>query len=359
MMTDEKLKQEQADEEMINQAFQHLLDSYLTSKHRRKVEIITKAFNFAKQAHKGVKRRSGEPYIMHPIAVAQIACSEIGLGSTSICAALLHDVVEDTDFTMEDSPCWSLLLHGCESAVISDLKIVNPFNHANTDGIDVDTCLNVCISDCFIDTGDDAIAIRCNGKKLKSGRTICENIRVDRCKLASSACGIRVGVGRGKIRDVKCKNLTITRAGSAIELMTAYRKNGDANLYDLRFESVYAANVSYPFRFLQWNESEISDVIISDFQAQCYCSAAFESETYGKIQNVAIRNFSMEILDAPFVLDERAPSERGEYAFSAQGVSGLALENINVLIAEQCKGDWKGFSRFEDCKNVSKKNCNF
>ena len=102
MMTDEKLKQEQADEEMINQAFQHLLDSYLTSKHRRKVEIITKAFNFAKQAHKGVKRRSGEPYIMHPIAVAQIACSEIGLGSTSICAALLHDVVEDTDYTVED-----------------------------------------------------------------------------------------------------------------------------------------------------------------------------------------------------------------------------------------------------------------
>ena len=102
MLTDEKLKQEQADEEMINQAFEHLLQSYLTSKHRRKVEIITKAYNFAKQAHKGVKRRSGEPYIMHPIAVAQIACSEIGLGSTSICAALLHDVVEDTDYTVED-----------------------------------------------------------------------------------------------------------------------------------------------------------------------------------------------------------------------------------------------------------------
>ena len=101
-MTDEKLKQEQADEEMINQAFDRLLESYLTSKHRRKVEIITKAFIFAKQAHKGVKRRSGEPYIMHPIAVAQIACSEIGLGSTSICAALLHDVVEDTDYTVED-----------------------------------------------------------------------------------------------------------------------------------------------------------------------------------------------------------------------------------------------------------------
>ena len=66
------------------------------------MDLITKAFNFAKQAHKGVRRLSGEPYIMHPIAVAQIACEEVGLGSTSICAALLHDVVEDTDYTTED-----------------------------------------------------------------------------------------------------------------------------------------------------------------------------------------------------------------------------------------------------------------
>ena len=89
-------------EKMVDDAFQHLLDSYIASRHRKKVDIITKAFNFARQAHKGVKRLSGEPYIMHPIAVAQIACSEIGLGSTSICAALLHDVVEDTDYTVED-----------------------------------------------------------------------------------------------------------------------------------------------------------------------------------------------------------------------------------------------------------------
>lgn len=90
------------DEQMIQDGFEDLLKDYLNSNHRRKVERITKAFNFAKQAHDGVKRRSGEPYIMHPIAVAKIVCSEMGLGSTSICAALLHDVVEDTEYTVED-----------------------------------------------------------------------------------------------------------------------------------------------------------------------------------------------------------------------------------------------------------------
>ena len=91
-----------SEDEMINQAFQELMNDYLATKHRKRVEIITKAFNFANQAHKGIRRLSGEPYIMHPLSVAKIVCNEIGLGSTSICAALLHDVVEDTDYTTED-----------------------------------------------------------------------------------------------------------------------------------------------------------------------------------------------------------------------------------------------------------------
>ncbi|WP_321333153.1 RelA/SpoT family protein [uncultured Bacteroides sp.] len=93
---------EMSDEEMIEQSFQELLNDYLSTKHRKRIEIITKAFNFANQAHKGIKRQSGEPYIMHPLSVAKIVCNEIGLGSTSICSSLLHDVVEDTDYTVED-----------------------------------------------------------------------------------------------------------------------------------------------------------------------------------------------------------------------------------------------------------------
>ncbi|MBQ1933326.1 MAG: bifunctional (p)ppGpp synthetase/guanosine-3',5'-bis(diphosphate) 3'-pyrophosphohydrolase [Muribaculaceae bacterium] len=90
------------EERMIEEAYQDVLEGYLKSNHRKKVEIIERAYKFAKEAHKGVRRRSGEPYILHPIAVAKIASQEIGLGSTSICAAFLHDVVEDTDYTVED-----------------------------------------------------------------------------------------------------------------------------------------------------------------------------------------------------------------------------------------------------------------
>lgn len=87
---------------MVEARYRELIDGYVASNHRKKTDIIERAYRFAKEAHKGVRRRSGEPYILHPIAVARIASAEMGLGSTSICAALLHDVVEDTEFTVED-----------------------------------------------------------------------------------------------------------------------------------------------------------------------------------------------------------------------------------------------------------------
>lgn len=101
-MTEVRNMSPEEEDRMIEAAFADVLSGYLRSNHRKKVEIIERAYRFAKAAHSGVRRRSGEPYILHPIAVAKIASQEIGLGSTSICAALLHDVVEDTDYTVED-----------------------------------------------------------------------------------------------------------------------------------------------------------------------------------------------------------------------------------------------------------------
>lgn len=86
----------------IEQSFNALLESYLNSNHRKKVDVIQKAYNFALHAHQDEIRPSGEPYMQHPLAVATIVSKEMGLGSTSICAALLHDVLENTDYTIDD-----------------------------------------------------------------------------------------------------------------------------------------------------------------------------------------------------------------------------------------------------------------
>jgi GTP pyrophosphokinase len=90
------------EKKMIDEAFAELLKHYLSSNHRKKVDVIQKAFNFAMRAHENHHRESGEHFMVHPINVAMIVSKEMGLGSTSICAALLHDVIEGTDYTIDD-----------------------------------------------------------------------------------------------------------------------------------------------------------------------------------------------------------------------------------------------------------------
>ena len=90
------------DKRLIQGQFNELIQNCPRVTKKADKELVEKAFDFANKAHKNIKRRSGEPYIFHPIAVARIVSEEMGLGTVSICSALLHDVVEDTEYTLED-----------------------------------------------------------------------------------------------------------------------------------------------------------------------------------------------------------------------------------------------------------------
>ena len=85
----------------MDRQYEMLLDAWQGEKKESDVELVRKAYEFAALAHKDARRKSGEPYIFHPIAVAIIVAKEIGMGATSITSALLHDVVEDTEYTVE------------------------------------------------------------------------------------------------------------------------------------------------------------------------------------------------------------------------------------------------------------------
>ena len=94
--------QEVDENKMILNAYRGVLRSIKTSRTKEETKSIRKAFNMAVEAHKDMRRRSGEPYIFHPLAVARICAEEIGLGPTSVVCAFLHDTVEDTSLTLED-----------------------------------------------------------------------------------------------------------------------------------------------------------------------------------------------------------------------------------------------------------------
>ncbi|MEY2924864.1 MAG: hypothetical protein RLZZ337_1412, partial [Bacteroidota bacterium] len=95
------LDNSEENKEIVNR-YRQLLRVSKWSREKGDIVEIRKAFDTAMDAHKEMRRKSGEPYIFHPLAVARIAAEEIGLGTTSIVCALLHDVVEDTDITLED-----------------------------------------------------------------------------------------------------------------------------------------------------------------------------------------------------------------------------------------------------------------
>src|SRR5690606_34837414 len=98
-MTQEEIEKENKE---IAREYKELLSISYQTLNDEDNKLIRKAFDVAVDAHKDQRRKSGEAYIFHPIAVAKIVASEIGLGSTAIAAALMHDVVEDTDITVED-----------------------------------------------------------------------------------------------------------------------------------------------------------------------------------------------------------------------------------------------------------------
>ena len=96
-----KINLKEEKREILNQ-YRSLLRSCADKTNQEDKKEIRKAFNLAVEAHKNMRRKSGEPFIYHPLAVAKIAAKEIGLGATSIICAILHDVVEDTEYTLED-----------------------------------------------------------------------------------------------------------------------------------------------------------------------------------------------------------------------------------------------------------------
>jgi GTP pyrophosphokinase len=96
-----KIDLEQEKKEILS-SYRGLLRVAKYSKSAKDKKQIRKAFDVALNAHKDMRRKSGEPYIYHPIAVARIVVEEIGLGTTAVIAALLHDTVEDTDLTLDD-----------------------------------------------------------------------------------------------------------------------------------------------------------------------------------------------------------------------------------------------------------------
>lgn len=129
------------------------------------------------------------------------------------------------DVSLNNAPTWTLFLHGCESCSISGIRISNPRGTPNGDGLDLDCCRDVIVSNCIIHSSDDSITLRGNNARLKNPGRPCENIIISNCLLSSGTCGIRVGVGDGLIRNCRIDHCILTDCRTGIHMISSYAAN--------------------------------------------------------------------------------------------------------------------------------------
>ena len=146
-------------------------------------------------------------------------------------------VVEDVRF--RNSAFWNLFLHGCTRARLSRLDIESSEIVGEDDGIDIDCCQSVEVSDCRIRVGDDGIAVRANKRGLSCPRPT-ENVRVKNCRVLSHyAHALRIGVGNGEIRDVSFSNVDVDGTRGAVWVCSKYAKGPGVHIHDIRFDNIH------------------------------------------------------------------------------------------------------------------------
>jgi polygalacturonase len=202
----------------------------------------------------------------------------------------------DTHFI--DSPCWTLWLMQCEGATIRGITVTGNRRLRNVDGIDLDACRDVTVSDCRMDTEDDCVAIRAI-QHLYDAPAVCENVVVTNCVLASSCQGVRVGCpGDGVIRNITFSNLVINSQNNGINFDNPHRylpsgKDGSADVSNIHFSNIVVNCAGNPIRlFIEEGIAlpRLSDLSFSDFKIRSGAPCLVQGSKETTIRNVRFSN---------------------------------------------------------------------
>ncbi len=258
------------------------------------------------------------------------------------------------NITITNQPAWGCFLHGCEFVQIRGIRTFNPHANFNSDGIDVDCCSFVTISDCLIDTGDDCIAIRAAEARLKNKPHPCEHITITNCVLGSASCTFRLGVGTGATRHVRVSNIAITRGAPAVCLMSSYNGQGHVDIEDVIFSSISVTGCARPFEIVEGAGAAIKDVLLENFNVECYGYFHLRSDFENSVSGITLRNWNVTLADGPKPLVPRDYERRGTVWFRAKNIGDLHLENFHVRDKEGYLSTWQdGVFQFDHCKNTS------
>ena len=202
--------------------------------------------------------------------------------------------------TMKDAPYWNCFFFGCEDVNVSNVTIRADRAVRNSDGLDIDACKNVEVSNCDIYTGDDSIAVRAAGKNIRSRENVCENIRISNCRLSSTTCGIRLGVGNGDIRNIKLQNLEMYETRTGISLCASYGKGNFCDISDVSVENVKFDGIAAFWYYNDW-------------------TGKFEIDSGRYCSNISVKNLSGTQTGASLIIGN-----------AGYGMRNLTFENVKI-----------------------------
>lgn len=254
--------------------------------------------------------------------------------------------------TLTNQPCWGCFLHGCEYVTVRGLQTRNPHSFFNSDGIDIDCCRYVTVSDCIFDTGDDCIAIRGASARLKNKAAACEYITVTNCVLGSSSNAIRLGVGNSIIRHVRISNIVVTRGAPAVTLQSSYHGSGSVSIEDVRIAHVSVVDCTRPFEILEGANVPIRNVVLEDFSVQTCGYFHLHSDFPASVCDITLRHWRVTLTTPPTPVLEKDIVRRGRVWFRAERIKGLRMEDFHIRDTEGHLSEWPdGVFSFDGCED--------
>ena len=256
------------------------------------------------------------------------------------------------DITLRNSTCWNCYLHGCSHVQIRGLKVFNPRSAANTDGIDIDTCQFVTVSDCIIDTGDDAIAIRCCGDRVLHSPRICEHITITNCVLSSASSVFRIGVGKGTIQHVRVSNITVGCGSVGMMFMGYWTPDKCMNIYDVHFSNISATNVAHPLQIHGGGDADFDGISIENYSAQAFGMTSICANRPGRMKNIRLKDIRIALTDNPAAATKRDFEDRGDLLFYCTCADKVQLDNISIDRSKLDMSLWRDTMLIENCGQI-------
>jgi polygalacturonase len=248
---------------------------------------------------------------------------------------------------LNNAPYWTCFIHGCENVSVRGVRISNPPQTQNGDGVDIDCCRNVTISDCIIFSGDDCITLRGNNKTLKNKEIVCENVAISNCVLSTPCNAFRIGVGDGIVRNCVISNIVITETRNGICFISKYSENQKkgTTIENINISNVIMDSV-LPFYIAAGLDAiaQIKNIRISNVRATGRKTSCIYGNDNVMLRNVKFKDIDLEMTEGSEYMEDKIIDPCVHREWNKGIDSAFFCARSDDLVFDDVRIRWRGLN---------------